>query len=121
MAKPKKTYGVKYGIVITKPWNKQMYEHNDKVSVEMKHNIFDALSKVYDDALQYEDDTELKKVARQICYYGHGDGFEPDGIFEDAESELDNMPNYQLHEVYADMEKDKLVPELEEYLIGYDK
>ena len=30
---------IKYGIKITKPWSKEMYEHNDKVADMMKKNI----------------------------------------------------------------------------------
>ena len=30
--KPKKQPKVEYGIEITKPWSKEMYDHNDKIS-----------------------------------------------------------------------------------------
>ena len=30
---------IKYGIKITKPWSKEMYDHNDKVSHLMKAEI----------------------------------------------------------------------------------
>jgi hypothetical protein len=121
MAKPNKTYGVKYGIVITKPWNTQMYDHNDKVAEVMKENIGKTLREVYDEALSLDDESLLRKVSRSICYYGFGEGFDTEHIYEETKQELENIPNYQLNETYADLEKDNLVPELEEYLIGYDK
>ena len=31
-----KTIGTKYGIEITKPWNNEMYNHNDKVGELLK-------------------------------------------------------------------------------------
>jgi hypothetical protein len=34
-----KIIDTQYGIEITKPFSKQMYEHNDKVAEEMKANI----------------------------------------------------------------------------------
>ena len=37
---------VKYGIEITKPWSKEMYDHNDKVSDEVKQNIESALFEI---------------------------------------------------------------------------
>jgi hypothetical protein len=39
MSKSKKSPKVQYGIEITKPWSKEMYDHNDIVSEEMKKNI----------------------------------------------------------------------------------
>ena len=39
MSKAKKSPKVQYGIEITKPWSKEMYDHNDMVSEEMKKNI----------------------------------------------------------------------------------
>ena len=35
MSKVKKSPEIKYGIEITKPFSKEMYDHNNKVSQEM--------------------------------------------------------------------------------------
>ena len=35
----KKQNSFKYGIEITKPWSKEMYDQNDKVSEIVKQNI----------------------------------------------------------------------------------
>ena len=40
MSKAKKSPKIQYGIEITKPWSREMYDHNDIVSEEMKKNIF---------------------------------------------------------------------------------
>ena len=39
MPKVKKSPEIKYGIEITKPHSKEMYDHNDMVSSLMKKNI----------------------------------------------------------------------------------
>ena len=39
MRKSKKSPEIKYGIEITKPWSKEMYDHNEKVAEEMKANL----------------------------------------------------------------------------------
>ena len=39
MRKSKKSPEIKYGIEITKPWSKEMYDHNEKVASEMKANL----------------------------------------------------------------------------------
>mgnify|MGYP003123444484 CR=1 FL=1 len=53
MSKAKKSPKVQYGIEITKPWSKEMYDHNDIVSEEMKKNIIQKW-----EALIYEIDLE---------------------------------------------------------------
>jgi len=116
MAKLYKTYGVKYGVIITKPWSNEMYDHNDTVSEEMKKKIKNAVDIAYDSG----DIEFLKRIAKLICYYGFGDGYDLDDIYKDTLQELEQMANYQLHEVYTDMEGTNYVPKLDEYLIGYD-
>ena len=81
MKKVKKSPKVQYGIEITKPWSKEMYDHNDKVSEEMKKNIikkWDTIVKRLDmdqDWNLLSDDSEIVKLQKGICYSGYGDGF----------------------------------------------
>ena len=37
--KTKKTPEIQYGIEITKPFSKEMYDHNDAIALDMKRNI----------------------------------------------------------------------------------
>jgi hypothetical protein len=68
-----KILGQKYGVTITKPWSKEMYEHNDTVADFMKENIFTALTSAYNQCnsnLQIQDagynaaDEELDSIRR---------------------------------------------------------
>ena len=43
-----KTIGTKYGIEITKPWNNEMYDHNDKVGELLKIELENTLDGIYD-------------------------------------------------------------------------
>ena len=68
-----KILGEKYGVTITKPWSKEMYEHNDTVADFMKENIFTALTSAYNQCnsnLQIQDagynaaDEELDSIRK---------------------------------------------------------
>ena len=80
MSKAKKSPKVQYGIEITKPWSKDMYEHNEKVSEEMKQNIhakWCALIYKIDKDLDWseiEEDTSIVKLQKGVCFSGYGDG-----------------------------------------------
>tara|TARA_R110002049_G_scaffold75113_1_gene193474 strand:- start:192 stop:545 length:354 start_codon:yes stop_codon:yes gene_type:complete len=103
MLKGKKT---KYGVVITKPHSKEMYDHNDKVSDMMKENLQIALTKAKDD------EETLRQISKYICCSGFGMGYTLEDIFEETEKDLERMPNWHLDQEYDDMVTDELVPEL---------
>lgn len=105
------------GIRITKPWNPQMYEHNDKVASEMKENIFTALMVAYN----CEDEILLKVIGKHVCSYGFGHGYSLDEMHEEICRELDNVQNYWLNEVYPDMVKDGIVEPTTINFVGYKK
>ena len=42
-----KVLEVRYGIEISKPFSKEMYDHNDRVSIEMKSNVKDAIQEAF--------------------------------------------------------------------------
>ena len=117
MKKAGKTYGVKYGIIITKPWSNEMYDHNETVAEIMKDNIKNILFELWK---LTKDETRLLKVSKHICYYGFGDGYSAEDVYEETRKDLEQMQNYQLHEVYDELEKDGFVTKLDEFLIGYD-
>ena len=47
-----KVLDVKYGIQVTRPWNAEMYDHNDKVATLMKAELKLALNR----AMKTEDE-----------------------------------------------------------------
>jgi hypothetical protein len=126
MRKAKKSPKVQYGIQITKPWSKEMYDHNDIVSEEMKKNIikkWNTIVKRLDmdqDWNLLSNDSEIVKLQKGICYSGYGDGFTLEDVDEEFRSEVENMPNYQLHETYSYLAFERMLPRTSFMLIGFE-
>ena len=110
-----KVLGKKYGIEITKPWNNEMYDHNDKVADLMKAELKLALTKAY----KSEDEELLRGVAKVICPSGYGVGFEMEDIYNESLRELEMVQNYWLHEEYRYGVTQGIVPSVELEFIGY--
>ena len=122
----KKLPKVQYGIEITKPWSKEMYDHNDMVSEEMKKNIIkkwdDLTYKINPnlDWLEIEEDTNIVKLQKGICYSGYGSGYSFGMVDEEFRNEVENMPNWQLHESYSYLAFERLLPRTSFMLIGFE-
>ena len=97
---------IKYGIKITKPWSKEMYEHNDKVADMMKKNIEKSIVKHQND---FDKLNELMVLCGGIKY---GDGYSID--------ELYNVQNYWLNEEYPYYVEKGLVEKVDLEFIGYE-
>jgi len=110
-----KVLGNKYGIEITRPWNKEMYDHNDKVASLMKGQLILALKK----AMKQENEELLKDVASIIDPCGYGYGFDIKDIYNDAVRNLEMVQNYWLNEEYPYGVKKGIVPSVELEFIGY--
>ena len=132
MSKSKKTT-TKYGLQITKPFSKAMYDHNDQCAQEMKKNILEVwkklLSKLEDDDKWFMDRDwnngdnslpDLLKLQENVCYSGYGDGYTVKMVNEEFVSELENMANWQLHENYYYMCFKGLVPRTVFMMVGFD-
>ena len=126
MRKAKKSPKVQYGIEITKPWSKEIYDHNDMVSEEMKKNIikkWDTIVKRLDmdqDWSLLSDDSEIVKLQKGICWSGYGVGYTLGDVDKEFRDELENMPNYQLHESYSYLAFEGMLPRTSFMLIGFD-
>ncbi len=136
MPKVKKAPKIQYGIEITKPWSKEMYDHNDTISEEMKDNILEAwnneLCKIkefndvnalvedWDEDLLTEHAPTLVKLQRGIMYSGYGDGYSIQDVNDEFERELENMPNYALHENYSYLAFKGLLPRTTFMLVGFE-
>ena len=126
MRKAKKSPKVQYGIEITKPWSKEIYDHNDMVSEEMKKNIikkWDTIVKRLDmdqDWSLLSDDSEIVKLQKGICWSGYGDGYTLGDVDKEFRDELENMPNYQLHESYSYLAFESMLPRTSFMLVGFD-
>jgi hypothetical protein len=116
----KKEAKVEYGIQITKPWSKEMYDHNDTLAEFVKDTVLNMWNKaclaaadkfVDEDDLgnefsdmQWEDaSSEMVEIQKAITYYS----FSNQSIQEVAEEvveTLENMPTYQLKELVEELE-----------------
>lgn len=105
------------GIRITKPWNEDMYKHNDKVASEMKENILFAVNDCY----KNDDEHNLRAIGESVCAYGFGQGYDLDEIHHEICRELDNIQNYWLNDVYPDMVNKGLVSATTINFVGYKK
>ena len=106
---------IKYGIEITKPWSKEMYDHNDKVAELMKAELLIRLKNAY----QSGDEDDLRKVSSIICPTGYGFGFDFDDIYNESLRELEIVQNYWLNEEFPYGVKEGIVSDIGLEFIGY--
>ena len=124
MSKSKKTPIFKYGIQITKPFSKTMYDHNEICAKEMRFNIKDAW---HNEAIKFMGDDEwptdgkIVEIQKAVCAVGYGDGYTINEVERDFYSELDNMADWQLHENYSYMSfKNSMVPRTRFMMLGFE-
>lgn len=104
-----------YGIKITKPWSKEMYDHNDMVSQLMKLEIIKSI-------VNYQNDFDKLNELMVLCGgIKYGDGYSIEELKEDCLNEVDNVQNYWLNEEYPYAVSNGLVNEVGLKFIGYDK
>lgn len=110
--------GTQHGIVITRPWSNEMYEHNDRIKENMVSNISKALVNAFG-----KSDFELvKTISKAVNTYGYGHGMSLTEIYEDGVRGLERISNHELHEwAYPDLVKKGIVEELPVMMVGYDK
>jgi len=124
MSKSKKTPIFNYGIEITKPFSKTMYDHNEICAKEMRFNIKDAW---HNEAIKFMGDDEwptegkIVEIQKAVMAMGYGDGYTINEVERDFYSELDNMADWQLHENYSYMSfKNSMVPRTRFMMLGFD-
>ena len=128
MPKLKKPNQFKYGIEITKPHSQEMYDHNDMVSAEMKQNIHAKWSELikpfkdemYDDWSSISDGADIVKLQKLVCFSGYGSGYTIKDVEEEFFNELENMPNYMLHETYSYLAFEGMLPRTSFMLVGFE-
>jgi predicted transcriptional regulator len=116
----KKEARVEFGITITKPWSKEMYDHNEEVAEivkEMVHQMWvDALKEAIED---YRDEDELgnlycemdwgqasdemERIQKAITYYSYSNQ-SIEEVADEVEETLEDMPLYQLKELVEELE-----------------
>ena len=104
-----------YGIEITKPWSKEMYDHNDMVSQLMKLEIIKSIVNFQND---FDKLNELMVLCGGIKY---GDSYDINELYQDVHDEVDNVQNYWLNEEYPLAVSNGLVDDVKLKFVGYDK
>ena len=123
MSKSKKTPIFKYGIEITKPFSKTMYDHNEICARQMRFNIKDAWSNEVIKFMgndSWPTEGKIVEIQKAVCAIGFGDGFTINEVERDFYSELDNMANWQLHENYSYMCFKGMVPRTHMMMVGFE-
>ena len=110
-----KVLGEAYGIQITRPWSKEMYDHNNKVREVISNAIIAATKKAYKD----DDLKSLVIIGTAVngYTYANGDCYR---IKQDILNNISTTPNHWLHsETWPDLVKAKLVKDIDVKMIGY--
>jgi hypothetical protein len=113
-----KIIGEDQGIVITKPFSKEMYDHNDKVREMQNEAVITAMTKIK----EAEDFDLMSKMGKSCSGYGYGDGYDLQDIFEDAIQNVETCANNWMREdIWPDFLKEGLVQPLDIDYVGYKK
>jgi hypothetical protein len=114
----KKAKKIQYGIEITKPWSKEMYNHNDAVAqvvYEMVLNMWEAAINEFQEDMGEEFMTdvdwseapdELKAIQKAVTCYGFGSGYDVAKVSSIVEQELEDAPLYRLNEIAEELKLD---------------
>tara|TARA_R110000824_G_scaffold5206_5_gene24170 strand:+ start:1232 stop:1720 length:489 start_codon:yes stop_codon:yes gene_type:complete len=127
--KTKKTPITRYGIQITKPFSKEMYDHNDEIAYEMKSVIRAEITEAHMRAIgtlaanggMDKGEKDLRKIGTTIEGSGYGDGYELDEIRDNILNTLANIENWQLHQEYGYLCSEGIVSKLRMKMLGFDK
>jgi len=122
----KKEAKVEFGIVITKPWSSEMYDHNEQVADLVRNEVearwIAALMEFQDNMGEsFMSDVEwtavgddLREIQRAITCYGFGYGYDVVGVAEIVMQELEDAPLFRLKEIAEELEI-----ELEKGFVGF--
>jgi len=105
----------KYGIEITKPWSKEMYDHNDMVGELMKSEITKSIKQ---NKKNWDVLNELITLCGGIKY---GNGYDLSELYDDVLNSVDTVQNYWLHEEYPLAVTKGYVNDIGIEFVGYDK
>jgi hypothetical protein len=115
---------VEFGITITKPWSKEMYEHNDAVAEVVKAKVLEMWKEAYDELEEFvdfyddecdEDEISLQdidwdfatekmvEIQKVVTCYGFGSGYTVGQVAEQIESEIEDAPLYRLKDIAEEL------------------
>ena len=113
MTKAKK---VEFGITITKPWSKEMYNHNEEVADVVRFEVKELLDAALCNFLEDFDLTEdamalpwdevsgdLVGIQKAITCYGFGSGYTVERVIDIVEQELKDAPLYRFKDIAEEL------------------
>lgn len=109
-----KVLGEMYGITITRPFNSEMYRHNDKVAEIMKKNIIKAIK------TRKYNENDLNDMTRSITAYTYG-MMSAQEMREEMLAEVDNLQPWWLAQEYGTLVEKGYCKPLKQYMVGFDK
>ena len=123
----KKEKKVVYGIVITKPWSSEMYDHNEQVADIVRNEVEarwivelmkfqEATGESFMSDVEWIEAPEaLKDIQTAVTCYGFGYGYDVAAVAERVMQELEDAPTYRLKEIAEELEI-----ELEKGFVGFN-
>jgi hypothetical protein len=111
-----KELGTNQGVRITRPWNDEMYAHNDKVAEIVRSEVREiwlaALNEFQAELVdEFMSDVEwldvpfnIKKIQKAITCFGFGSGYSVAEVAQQVEQELDEAPSFRLKEIAEDLQ-----------------
>ena len=68
----------------------------------------------------FEAKSSICKLQKGICYSGYGSGYTLGEVDREFRDEVENMPNYMLHESYSYLAFEGMLPRTSFMLIGFE-
>ena len=106
----KKAPKIEYGIEITKPWSKAMYDHNDEVADAVRVKVFemwtDECDVDGDEDWEYAATPAMIKIQRAVLCHSFGSGFDVAEVARRVEAEIEEAPYYRLKDIAEELELD---------------
>jgi len=107
---------VEFGIEITKPWSREMYDHNDAVAEVVRFEVKELLDAALCNFLEDFDLTEdalalpwdeasgdLVSIQTAVTCYGFGSGYTVERVISQVERELEDAPLYRLKDIAEEL------------------
>jgi len=117
-----------YGIKITKPFSKEMYDHNNKVAKDMRVNVEYEIRDAYRRATgevaanggMDKGEKDLRSLVEAFTGYHYGEGYGLDDIRDQGLAVLNDCANWRLHEEYSYLCFKGIVPRTYYMMVGFD-
>ena len=118
----------KYGIEITKPFSKEMYDHNNQVAKDMRVNVEYEIRDAYRRATgevaanggMDKGEKDLRSLVEAFTGYHYGEGYELLDVRDQGIEALNDCANWQLHEEYSYLCFKSIVPRTRFMMVGFD-